>query len=149
MMRAEMLFTLSVGLVLSGSVIKSAGLAGHPISPQSAVTLDRTNLSFGKLVVGRVSSPRRVTVTNSGAQPLYVNSAELAGSNVGDFRIGNDSCTGSTVAPHKSCVVSIVFSPASRGDRSAKLVLTNSALDSPQSIALSGTGINSVDVAPF
>jgi hypothetical protein len=73
----------------------------------------------------------------------------VGGNNAGDFQIRKDSCTGATVEPGKSCIVSIVFSPATRGDRSAKLVLTNSALDSPQSIALSGTGINSVDVPPF
>jgi hypothetical protein len=145
--------TSVIGILAFSSALCGAlyGLEGANSAPaqQGAVSLSPSRLAFGRVVGGRTSAPHTATVTNSGTNSLYVNSAVVGGNNAGDFQIRKDSCTGATVEPGKSCIVSIVFSPATRGDRSAKLVLTNSALDSPQSIALSGTGINSVDVPPF
>jgi hypothetical protein len=116
---------------------------------QGVATLDQDHLDFGKQVVGRIAPAKILTVTNTGTKSLYINSAQVRGDQSRHFRITRDFCTGSTVAPNRSCVLSVRFVPANTGDRSADLVLTDGAPDSPQHVALSGTGINSVDVPPF
>ncbi|HKG99507.1 MAG TPA: choice-of-anchor D domain-containing protein [Bradyrhizobium sp.] len=115
----------------------------------SAVSLDRNAIEFGDQVVGETSNSRRVTVTNPGGRPLYVNSIETRGENQRDFAIVEDSCTGNTIAPNRSCIVDVRFTPSATGDRRASLMLTDNAQDNPQKLGLTGSGINSIDVPPF
>lgn len=116
-------------------------------APQS-VTLNPHAIDFKEQVARKASKPQRVIVTNSGGKDLYVNSAVVEGDNKEDFVISNDTCTGATVGPNKSCVIDIVFTPAVSERRKAMLTLTDNALDSPQRVTLTGNGINSVDVPP-
>ena len=94
------------------------------------------------------SAPQRITVTNTGSKPLYVNSAALSGDAPGDFVLGKDTCTGATVAAGKSCVLDVVLAPAATEPRRATLTLTHSAVDSPKTVELTGSGINSAAVDP-
>lgn len=115
----------------------------------SAVSLDRNALDFGDQVVGETSNSRRVTVTNPGGSPLYVNSIEIRGENWRDFATVEDTCTGKTIAANRSCIVEVRFTPTATGDCLASLVLTDNARDNPQTVRLTGSGINSIDVPPF
>lgn len=120
-----------------------------PAQP-AAVGIDPANLDFGDQVVKRIIQPERLTITNTGGKPLYVNSASITNEDEWkDFAIVRDTCTGATVAPNKSCVIDVRFTPSETGDRNATLVLKDNAVDSPQSVSLTGNGINSVDVPPF
>jgi hypothetical protein len=119
------------------------------VQSSSSVSLDRNAIDFGDQVVGETSNPRRVTVTNPGGRPLYVNSIEIRGNNWRDFAIVEDTCTGKTIAPNRSCTVDVQFTPTATGDRAASLVLTDNARDNPQKVGLTGSGINSNDVPPF
>jgi hypothetical protein len=116
-------------------------------SPPS-VKLDPTSLEFGNQVAKRPSKPQRITVTNTGEKRLYINSVVLARDNRQDFTIVNDTCTGSTISPAKSCVVDVTFTPSVTERRKAAVVFTDNALDSPQDVPLAGTGINSINVPP-
>jgi hypothetical protein len=106
------------------------------------------SLAFGDQVAKTSSKPQRITVTNTGGKDLYVNSVVLGGDDQSEFAIQNDSCTGATIPASKSCVVDVVFTPTAKESRKASLVFTDSAVDSPQRVPLSGNGINSVDVPP-
>jgi hypothetical protein len=119
------------------------------VQSSSAVSLDRNAIEFGDQVVGETSNPRRVTVTNPGGRPLYMNSIELRGENWREFAVVEDTCTGKTVAPNRSCIVDVQFTPNATGDRRANMVLTDNAQDNPQKVGLIGSGINSIDVPPF
>jgi hypothetical protein len=116
-------------------------------APPSA-NINPASLDFGDQVTKRHSKAQRVTVTNSGGKPLYINSAVMDGDNKGDFEIAHDTCTGATVGAGKSCVIDVVFTPAVNERRRATLVITDNAIDSPQRVALAGNGINSADVPP-
>lgn len=72
-----------------------------------------------------------------GEKKLYINSVVLAGGNRQDFTIVNDTCTGSTISPAKSCVVDVTFSPSITERRKATVVFTDNAVDSPQNVPLS------------
>jgi hypothetical protein len=135
------------------------GVIGHAFSAEreqsssiqssSAVSLDRNTIDFGDQVVGETSTSRRVTVTNPGGRPLYVNSIEIRGENWRDFAIVEDTCTGKTITPNRSCTVDVQFTPTATGDCLASLTLTDNARDNPQKVGLTGSGINSIDVPPF
>jgi hypothetical protein len=133
-----------IGLAFSAEQQQSSALQGS-----SAVSLDRNALDFGDQVVGETSNPRSVTVTNPGTGPLYLNSIEMRGENWRNFSIVEDTCTGKTIAPNRSCIVDVRFTPTATGDSRASLVLTDNAQDSPQKVGLTGKGINSIDVPPF
>src|SRR5215813_13622460 len=113
------------------------------------VQLKPATLNFGKQVVKKPSLAKRITVTNVGGAPLYVNSATISGDNWKDFTFIKDGCSGKQVVPGKSCLITVRFTPARIEDRNATLVLTDNAPDSPQNVPLTGTGINSIDVPPF
>jgi hypothetical protein len=133
-----------IGLAFSAGRGQSSSVQGS-----SAVILDRNAIDFGDQVVGETSNPRRVTMTNPGGSPLYVNSIEIRGENWRDFAMFEDTCTGKTIAPNRSCTVDVQFTPTTTGDSLASLVLTDNAQDNPQKVRLTGSGINSIDVPPF
>jgi len=116
-------------------------------SPPS-VSINPTSIDFGNQVATKTSAPRRITLTNTGGKKLYINSAVLGGDDQQDFIMSGDTCTGATIGPQKSCVIDVRFYPKRTGSKKAALTLTDSANDSPQTVSLSGNGINSVDEPP-
>ena len=56
------------------------------------------------------------------------------------FRIVNDTCIGTTLAPGATCSVSVVFEPTSTGAKTATLSIAASPTNGT-SAALTGTGI--------
>src|SRR5689334_11707835 len=108
------------------------GTQGQAAPPSASI--NPASLDFGDQVAKRSSKAQRVTVTNTGGKPLYVNSAVIDGDNKADFVIAHDTCTGSTVKAGKSCVMDVVFTPAVNERRRAVLVITDNAIDSPQKV---------------
>ena len=119
----------------------------QPATPPS-VNVTPGSLEFGNQVIKRASKPKRVTVTNTGGKGLYINSVVLGGDNAGDFVLTQDTCTGATLGAQKSCVIDVVFTPYANEHRKATITFTDNAPNSPQSITVSGDGINSVNVPP-
>lgn len=109
------------------------------------VTLSPASLSFGNQNVGMASAAKTVTLTNTGSAALDILSIWLAGANASDFALST-TC-GSVVAASASCTVTVVFSPAASGNRSASLMFTDSVASSPQSVTLTGTGTQSSGAA--
>src|SRR5215208_5112675 len=125
--------------VTDGATSATASLSGctPPTTSAPAVSLSPTALTFASRDTGTTSPPQAVTVTNTGAASLFINSAAVP--NTLDFTVVGDGCSGLTLAPAASCSVSITFSTAA-GTRSAELTVTDNALNSPQKAPLTGTG---------
>ena len=121
--------------------------APPPSSP--SVSLIPDNLDFGNQVVRRTGAAKRITVKNTGGQPLNVDSVDLGGDNPNSFAILKDTCSGATLDPDRACIIDVTFTPSGTGGRNARLKFNDNALDSPQRLRLKGNGINSIDVAPF
>jgi hypothetical protein len=105
-----------------------------------ALGLPASSPNFGAEVVKTPSSPQQVTLTNSGAANLVITTAAVTGTNASDFAKGADTCTGATLPPNGTCSVTLTFTPAAGGTRTAALTITDNAANSPQSFALSGMG---------
>ncbi|HYY98696.1 MAG TPA: hypothetical protein VE642_08900, partial [Pyrinomonadaceae bacterium] len=96
----------------------------------------------------RWSRAQRVVITNTGGANLHVDSAALGGDDAGKYSVENDTCTGAEVVPYRACVIDITFLPTGKDDFDAELKLIDSAPDSPQTIRITGEGINSAMVPP-
>jgi hypothetical protein len=105
---------------------------------QPAATVTPTSIAYGSQRVGTTSSPRTVTLTNTGAAPLTISKVQLGGTNPGQF--ARSSACPANLAPGASCQVTVTFKPTSRGDKSATLSLTNNAPGSPHKVTLTGRG---------
>ena len=112
-----------------------------------ALTFTPTSLIYGNQAMGTTSFAKKFTLTNSAGGTLSIAAIAIMGTNLGDFAKTATTC-GSTLAVNKSCTVSVVFTPEGTGVRSATLVITDAASNSPQQIALSGKGVVQVSVTP-
>lgn len=127
-------FETSMALInLGRSVINFAALEGRGVAP--AVTLSTTAVDFGDQTVNVSSSPHEVLVINSGTASLNVSDVTVTG----EFTQTDDCDT--PVDPDDSCGIDITFTPTAVGATTGQVTITDDAADSPQTIALQGTGI--------
>jgi hypothetical protein len=148
-----------------GATVFDAGGTGNgdaavnvDVNPAPFVlSLSSTTLNFGPTLVGSVSAPQTLTVTNVGgatSPPLSVS--------LGDgrhFPFYQDSCSGATLAPSSRCMVTFTFSPdtlgplqvnntVNGGTQTATFVLSGTGVSSASTISLSPQSVdfNNVDV---
>ncbi|MFL6335277.1 MAG: choice-of-anchor D domain-containing protein [Pyrinomonadaceae bacterium] len=141
--------------VLACGLLAGAGLVAAARAPQetqfqspAAATIDPSGVDFDEQVVGRWSRAQRVVLTNTGGATLHVNSVTVAGDGAEKYSVVKDTCTGAEVVPYRACIIDIAFLPTAKDDFDAELKITDSAPDSPQTIRVTGEGINSVMLPP-
>ncbi len=120
---------------------QSVALSGAGVAVGPAVSFNPANLSFGNQNTGTTSAAKTVTVTNNGNATLHITTVTITGTNPGDFAKSADTCTGATVAVNATCTVSVTFSPTAASGRNAALSFADDAAGSPQTLALTGTGV--------
>src|SRR5439155_8406661 len=128
----------SAALSVSDSAAGSpqiASLSGTGVVSGPNATLSPTSVTFAAKLVGTTSPGKSVTLTNFGSTTLSIISITASG----DFS-QTHSC-GSSVAPLASCTISVTFKPTQIGTRTGTLSIADNAPGSPQSVALSGTGV--------
>jgi len=81
----------------------------------------------------------RVTFTNTSTQTTGILTAAVAGANVGDFVVREDTCTGQQKIGSDTCYVTVTFRPASVGGKTAAITVSGSPGDSA-SLTLTGNG---------
>jgi parallel beta-helix repeat protein len=96
------------------------------------------SLSFGTVKTSSGTAAKSVTLTSAGGTSLSITGFAITGADPKDFTETN-TCP-ATMAPKATCSITVTFKPTVKGSRTATLVVTDSAQNSPQSIALSGTG---------
>ena len=138
--------TLEVADNAAGSPQTSTLTGTGTPPPAPAVTLAPNSVAFASQTIGVTSAATTVTLTNSGNATLTITGISIAGTNPTDFAMtsGSSPC-GGTLAAGASCTVSVTFTPSAAGSFSATLSIANNAAGSPQTVALSGTGINPAD----
>jgi Domain of unknown function (DUF2341) len=118
---------------------KTIALAGNGVAIPR-VSLNTVSLTFVTTSMGNIALAQSATIQNVGNAPLAIAGVSLAGANASDFSVDSSACP-TSLAPAARCQVSVTFSPTAMGPRSAALQINDSAVDSPQSISLSGMGI--------
>jgi hypothetical protein len=95
-------------------------------------------LHFGNQPVGKSTVPKNVTVSNKGEVAVGISNISIVGSDAEDFQQTN-TC-GDTLAPRASCLVTVIFTPSSKGVKEANLYIVDDAGGSPQTTILRGVG---------
>src|SRR4051812_8281172 len=133
---------------LAGAMLALLACGATSAAAAPAVSLSPTSLAFAARDTGTTSPPQTITVKNTGASGLFINSAQTRGTDPLDFTQVDDQCSGLTIAPGATCTVSIVFNPTQAGTRSGTFILTDNAPNSPQTAALTGTGTTPAGTTP-
>jgi Abnormal spindle-like microcephaly-assoc'd, ASPM-SPD-2-Hydin len=114
-------------------------------TPAPVASVSPVSISFGNQAVGTTSASHTVTVTNTGNANLVIPSGGVTVTGSTNFKIGSDTCASTTasvtVAPGSSCTFAVTFTPASIGTFSATIDISDNAAGSPQTVALSGSGV--------
>ncbi len=118
--------TVSITDNASGSP-QSVALAGTGVAP--AVTLSPASLNFGGVLVGKSSSAKSVTVSNTGTASLTITAID----GDGDFSQTNN-CTAASVPAGGSCTLTVTFSPTTTWSRNGTIALTDNAYNDPQQV---------------
>lgn len=122
--------TLSIG-GQTFTVTEDSSPAGFQATPAA--------VSFGGQSIGGVSSAQSIAVSNPGTAALSLQSFVISGPDASEFTIQSNTCAAS-LAVGQSCSVNVAFAPQGLGTRTASLVVTDNAADSPDTVSLSGTG---------
>src|SRR5437588_381562 len=118
-------------------------LSGNGTGP--GVGLVPTSLDFGNQLLATTSAPMTVTLTNTGAAALTINSFAASG----DFAAtstGANACPMSpaTLAAGANCTIDVTFTDRTSGAQGGTLSLGDNAGGSPQMVPLSGNGTGPV-----
>jgi hypothetical protein len=110
-------------------------------SPPNAVTLAPSSLDFGS-VAGNTTSPEQsVTLTSIAIGQLTLTSITASG----DFALVTTptSCPygGGALSSEVACTIDVTFTPTAASPRTGAVTITYTGQGSPQSVALTGTGI--------
>ncbi|MGB9232992.1 MAG: choice-of-anchor D domain-containing protein [Terriglobales bacterium] len=135
------------GMIAGLYIDSNEVLHGFVFTPNSsgspAVTFTPTSLNFGSQAEDTTSAVKSVTVKNTGTATLDISSIAASG----DFAISAKTC-GTTLAAGKTCKVSVTFTPKALGALTGTLGVTDNASGSPQTAALSGTGVVAAKLTP-
>jgi hypothetical protein len=128
--------------VISGSVTVTDNATGSPqavplTGTGTFVNLSPASLNFGTVVVGQLSTPQTVTLTNTAKFALTIKALKITGADSSDFTETN-TCT--TVAVGGSCTITVTFKPTTTGTRTANVSISDGGGGSPQLVPLTGTG---------
>ncbi len=110
-----------------------------PMTPSAKFSA--ASLQMGSWPLNTASTPKSVTMSINGDAELVLSGLSITGTNAADFTQTN-TC-GSLPAnfgPYMSCAVTVTFTPLGYGKRTASLVFTDNAPNSPQKISLVGSG---------
>lgn len=123
----------------NGALTVSLSGSGTALTPIAQVSPG--SLSFSQ-IVAQASAAQTVTVSNTGTGPLTLSSVGLSGASAAEYAIssGTTCAAGTTVAVNNSCVIKLVFTPATTGARAASLNVAHNAAGSPGTVSLNGTG---------
>ena len=120
--------------VVDGAGTQTVTLNGTALA--QTATLTPATLTFAAQLPTTTSTAQVATLTNTGATPMPMSSITIGGVNATEFAQTN-TC-GTSLAPAASCTVSVTFTPATVGAKTATLSVADGA--GTQTVSLNGTG---------
>jgi hypothetical protein len=127
--------TLSLTSNTSGAAptVALTGTGTAPLAP--SVVLTPASLAFGNQTQGTSSAAQAIALKNTGTAALTGIAISLS------TNYSSTTTCGSSLDAGASCTVSVTFSPTITGSLPGTVVISDNAANSPQSVALSGTGV--------
>lgn len=130
------LLALLVLLALAGVVGYLLPRPGPPV-----LRLDAAMVDFGAVRTGQTAPARELTLESAGERPVRIGDLFLAGPAPEAFEIAADGCSGTSLAPGRSCGVVLRFAPRRPAALRATLEVPAEASNGPLSVPLSGDGV--------
>jgi hypothetical protein len=127
--------------------VKISNNAGNMASTPATLTVSASSLllnssasslSFGSVNVSG-SSSQTVTLTNAGNASVTISNVSVSGAG-----FNATGASGVILAPGQTTGVTATFAPSAAGSMAGKVSVASNATNSPDSIALSGTGVSAV-----
>jgi hypothetical protein len=118
---------------------QTTSLSGTGILP---VTLTPASLSFGNQAIDTTSASQQLTLKNNQSVTLTISNVRITNG------FAETNTCGRSLGAGSSCTINVTFTPTATGSYSGPLVITDNAPNSPQSAALSGTGVVDVGLSP-
>ncbi|MGY6555186.1 MAG: hypothetical protein ACXIUM_11775 [Wenzhouxiangella sp.] len=151
--------TLSIGALPAGfaGTISSATPGQIQLLIESAaapvLSLEPSVLAFGDTEIGSTAGPLLATLSNTGDADLIISGGTApAAPFIIDGAASTCASPPFTLTPGASCLLAGVFSPTAIGPVAGTLLIESNAASSPDSLSLSGTGIErpeeSIDAIP-
>jgi hypothetical protein len=118
---------------------QTVALSGTGVAPPGVSLSPYSTIAFPATGVGLTAPAQTVTLTNNGGLPLTIFNISVTG----DFAIvaGSNTC-GSSLAVNATCNLQLVFAPNGAAARTGTFTVTDNAATSPQSLQLTGTGVD-------
>lgn len=108
-----------------------------------AVTLEvhpsPSAIDFGAVGAGSSTTPRTVTVTNTGDEAVAFSQLGVSGLDPGEFAVTDDGCSHVVLPAGSSCAFQVTYSPTAEAPAAAEVALVTDAPASPV-VTLAGTG---------
>jgi hypothetical protein len=114
---------------------------GNPTGSGPQITFNTTSVNFGNENYNSTTKPQTVVVYSTGSSSLGITSVTTTG----NFAVSTNGCP-SSLSPGANCTVSVTFTPKSVGTLSGTLNVADNAPQSPQTVALTGTGVGAAPV---
>lgn len=125
--------------------METVALSGFVPGPNAS--LAPNPVAFGNQLATTTSAAATVTLSNTGTAALTGIVISLAGTDRSGFAIttGTNAC-GSSLAASSTCSIYVTFMPTAAASYAATLSVADNATGSPQTVALTGTGISNTAV---
>jgi hypothetical protein len=78
-------------------------------------------------------------MTNTGSAALNISAISITGTNAANFKTGVINC-GTSLAAGANCTIPVTFGPATTGNSTAAVSVSDDATGSPQTVSLAGMG---------
>jgi hypothetical protein len=111
---------------------------GTGVAPR--LSLSPTARDFGSVAVGSAGPTQTFELRNESLEPQTIDSATLAGADLGDFQLRSDECSETVLAAGATCAVAARFDPGSIGPKTATLRLRGTGGTTVAQLAGEGTG---------
>jgi hypothetical protein len=127
----------------SGATCAAFAALPFTVADSPIVSPTPLSLSFSPEVVGTTSALKAVKLKNTSAAAVTINSITATG----NFAVLSKTC-GSSLNAGASCTVNVTFTPSIAGVLTGSLAISDAASDSPQTVALTGTGDLPLTISP-
>jgi MBG domain (YGX type)/Chitobiase/beta-hexosaminidase C-terminal domain/FG-GAP-like repeat/Abnormal spindle-like microcephaly-assoc'd, ASPM-SPD-2-Hydin/NHL repeat len=119
---------------------RTINISGTGVNASTAITFFPAALTFSSTQpVGEGTPQQFFSVTNIGVNPVTISAVSSTNATV--FPVAQDGCTGNTLSTGQSCLIVVLFTPASAAAATGYITVTDNASGSPQKLPVSGTGI--------
>jgi hypothetical protein len=135
----------AVGATAATLSFFSAGEGALQVPVEGTGVAPRLNLSpaardFGSVAVGSAGPSQTFELRNESIDPQTIDSATLAGADLGDFGLRSDECSETVLAPGAACAVAVRFELGSTGPKTATLRLRGTGGTTVARLDGEGTG---------